>query len=64
MIPIMTHLILKLIVSEIKRERMSSCPSKAKQLGELFRLDAKVEGEQVAIGGWRVRGSGSTRDAA
>ena len=63
-IPIMIHLILKFIASEIKRERMSSCPSKTKQLGEIFRLDAKAEGEQVAIGGWRVKGSGTARDAS
>jgi hypothetical protein len=33
-------------------------------LGELFRLDAKAEGENVAIGGWRCRGDGTTREAA
>ena len=43
---------------------MSSCPSKAKQLGEIFRLDTKADGEQVAIGGWRVKGSGSASDAS
>ena len=32
-----------------------SCESRAEQLGEVFRLDAKAEGNIVAIGGWRIR---------
>ena len=43
LIPAMIHLILTFIASEVKRERMSRCPSKARHLGELFRLDAKAE---------------------
>jgi hypothetical protein len=42
---------------------MSSCAAKRNDLGEVFRLDAKAEGEEVAIGGWRVSGKGSTFDA-
>ena len=64
MLPVMILLILKFIIVELKRERMASCPSKAKVLGEVFRLDAKAEGEKVAIGGWRCVGASSTKDAA
>ena len=31
--------------------------------GEVFRLDAEAEGEEVAIGGWRTLGSKKTEDA-
>ena len=31
--------------------------------GEHFRLDAKAEGEEVAIGGWRSRDVARTREA-
>ena len=60
----MQVLIFRFIISEIKRERMARCPTKTKDLGEVFRLDAKAEGENVAIGGWRCAGAASTRDAA
>ena len=43
---------------------MSPCAARACDLGEVFRLDAKAEGEEVAIGGWRCRGAASTREAA
>ena len=32
-------------------------------LGEVFRLDAKAEGETVAIGGWRCRGTDRAKEA-
>ena len=60
----MILLILRYIGEEIKRERMARCPSKALKLGEVFRLDAKAEGEQVAVGGWRCRGVSSTHEAS
>ena len=43
---------------------MSSCPATRTNLGEVFRLDAKAEGDQVAIGGWRSLGASSTKEAA
>ena len=42
---------------------MAEYRSKAKHLGEVFRLDAKAEGENVAIGGWRCREGRPTREA-
>ena len=63
-LPIMILLILKFLAEELKRKRMSVSAGKVRQLGELFRLDAKAEGEEVAIGGWRCRGSKQTRDAS
>ena len=60
----MIMLIMNFIVIELRRERMARCPTRAKNLGEVFRLDAKAEGEQVAIGGWRVAGAPSTREAS
>ena len=42
---------------------MAQCKGGTDELGELFRLDAKAEGEDVAIGGWLCRGVSRTRDA-
>ena len=42
---------------------MMPCESRAEHLGEVFRLDAKAEGEKIVIGGWRVRGDGVTKEA-
>ena len=43
---------------------MVECPGRVRDVGELFRLDAKAEGEEVAIGGWRSGGTQRTQDAA
>ena len=59
----MLLLILKYIGDELRRGRMSECRSRTKDLGEVFRLDAKAEGENVAIGGWRCRSGRPTREA-
>ena len=61
--PVMVLLILKFIGDELRRCRMSECPRRTKDLGEVFRLDAKAEGEEVAIGGWRCLGASRTEDA-
>jgi hypothetical protein len=59
----MLVLIMRYLAEELRGSHMMPCEDPAENLGELFRLDAKAEGEKVAIGGWRVRGAGSTRDA-
>ena len=43
---------------------MSPCCSRTLDLGEVFRVDAKAEGDEVAIGGWRCKGCQPTEDAA
>ena len=40
-----------------------SCERPAEHLGEMFRLDAKAEGEKVAIGGWLVGATGDPKVA-
>ena len=62
-LPVMVLIILRFLASELKRERMSKCATRALDVGEFFRLDAKAEGEEVAIGGWRTKGGSRTRDA-
>ena len=62
-LPVMLLLILKHLADELQRGRMAQCRSKSKDLGEVFRLDAKAEGENVAIGGWRCRADRPTREA-
>ena len=59
----MVLLIIHFLAEGIRRRRMSSCAAKRSDLGEVFRLDTKAEGEEVAIGGWRTSGGGKTADA-
>ena len=47
----MIVLILEFLKGELQRGTMAVCPAKAKNIGEFFRLDAKAEVEEVAIGG-------------
>ena len=63
LLPVMVLIILRYLASELRRERMSRCTTRARDVGEFFRLDAKAEGEEVAIGGWRSIGNSRTRDA-
>ena len=62
-LPVMLLLILKYIGEELQRGSMAECRSRTKHLGEMFRLDAKAEGENVAIGGWRCKEGRSTRNS-
>ena len=63
-LPVMLLLIIRFLAASIGNVRMSRCSSKAKEHGEMFRLDAKAEGDQVAIGGWRCTGKDKrTQDA-
>ena len=41
----MVLIILRYLASELKRERMTKCATRALGIGEFFRLDAKAEGE-------------------
>ena len=61
--PTMILLILKFLAEEVKRGHMSRCASRTLNLGEVFRLDAKAEGEEVAIGGWRCSDAKDTKQA-
>ena len=62
-LPVMIVLIMKYLAEEIGRVRMMPCVLKAKQLGEVYRLDAKAEGDKVVIGGWRTAGGLKTSEA-
>ena len=42
---------------------MAECPTRVKDIGEVFRLDAKADNQEVAIGGWRSVGVKRTEDA-
>ena len=61
--PPMILLIITFLAGEVRRRRMARSAAKRKDMGELFRLDAKAEGEEVAIGGWRITGDGKTKAA-
>jgi hypothetical protein len=62
-LPVMVVLIMRYLATEISGNHMMDCEVAAEHLGEMFRLDAKAEGEKVAIGGWRVGKSGDSHDA-
>ena len=59
----MLLLILKYISEELQRGCMAECRSRTKHLGEVFRLDAKAEGENVAIGGWLCKEGRPTHES-
>ena len=59
----MLRMILLFLEKELGRAGMSPCKEATSVSGELFRLDAKAEGEELAIGGWRSRDVSRTRDA-
>ena len=62
-LPTMIVLILKFIAKELEHGHMMPCAAPSEDLGEMFRMDAKAEGDKVVIGGWRVKGEGHTQDA-
>jgi hypothetical protein len=62
-LPVMVVLIMRYLAKELQGGHMMPCEARAEHLGEVFRLDAKAEGEKVVIGGWRVTASGRPRDA-
>ena len=59
----MLLLIMRHLEQTLRGEHMAPCRVEALDQGEVFRLDAKAEGDQVAIGGWLTRGGLRTRDA-
>lgn len=62
-LPPMILLIMKYLAKELLEVRMMPCEQKAQQLGEVFRMDAKAEGDTVVIGGWKSQGGCKTSEA-
>ena len=62
-IPIMIRLIMKFLAAEVLDFHTVPCEARAMDMGEVFRLDAKAEGDTVAIGGWRTKGNSSSKHA-
>ena len=56
-------MILEFLAEQLRGGRVAACREVAKDVGEVFRLDAKAAGNEVAIGGWLSRGGAATRDA-
>ena len=63
-LPVMLVLIMRFLAEELKRAHTMPCERRAMHLGEVFRMDAKAEGDTVVVGGWRTLGSERTTDAA
>ena len=61
-LPVMLLVALRYMARELKRARMAPCRARTANLGEVFRLDGKAEGEVVCIGGWRCRPGRPTRE--
>ena len=62
-LPTMFLILMEILASELETSLMLGCREGSKERGELFRLDAKAEGSEVAIGGWLCAGGRATRDA-
>ena len=62
-IPIFLLLILKAFAQEVVGSPTLDCALLHRELGDYFRVDAKAEGNDVCIGGWRSRGGAKTMDA-
>ena len=63
-LPVMLRTVVNYVTSEIDIDRMRSCRDPVQNLGEMFRVDAKAEGNDVVIGGWATRGEGGQSHAA
>ena len=61
--PLMIRFILEFIATELRSSNVVDCRDAEKDLGEVFRLDAKAEGDSVAIGGWRCADVSRTKEA-
>ena len=62
-LPVMLLLILKYLAGELEEERTTNCREDGSNIGELFSLDAKAEGEKVAIGGWLTKNGRRAKDS-
>ena len=64
-LPVMIVLILRYLAEELRTINVVPCEKHSEQIGEVFRLDAKADNQGVvSIGGWRTKGSKTTKDAA
>ena len=62
-LPVVLRLILDFLALQLGESHMGGCREPAKNHGELFRLDAKAEGNEVAVGGWVSKGGQTTKEA-
>ena len=62
-LPAMLLLIMDFLSRSLGEARTVGCRVPAKDRGELFRLDAKAEGDEVCVGGWLCQGGRSTQEA-
>ena len=62
-LPAMLLVILDFLADQLRGCRALGCREGSLDRGELFRIDAKAEGDEVAIGGWRSDGGRATASA-
>ena len=62
-LPTTLLLLMELTAGQLKRAHTAGCRESSKELGELFRLYAKAEGDDVAVGGWLSRDGVAVGDA-
>ena len=62
-LPVMVLLLMEYLAEELRTSHATGCREPPKELGELFRLDAKAEGDDVAVGGWLSRDGTPTKEA-
>jgi len=59
-LPLLLRIVLELLLKATLAKRVVLCREPRRQRGELFRLDAKAEGDDVMVGGWETGPSPST----
>jgi len=55
-LPLMARLVLQVFARKLEAAPLADCTARHVDLREIFRVDAKAEGNEVAIGGWASRG--------
>ena len=63
LLPVMILIIMDFLAEQLRGSRSSGCREATKDQGELFRLDAKAAGNEVAIGGWLSQGRRPCKEA-
>ena len=62
-VPMAVQIVLEFIKVEITRRPLTEPRPLPKKVGELFRVDAKAEGDLVVVGGWESFGGRATAEA-
>ena len=57
-------MVLRYLARELQDDHATDYRQYSADLGEVFRLDTKAEGNEVVVGGWQTTAGGNTKEAA